>query len=249
MGKYAAPIRVLGGSALVALIIAFIFPTLRDGIADDRTRNGVLMQAVPFFAVFAAILLLYILLGYIVAYRFNGKIPKRTYSSIENTLVIGILAGVAMLFQSFNFVGYRYGFLLVLVSLLSFILWSHIVGRTMRADVQLPRFTAGQQIAGGIAFVAVVAVLSAVILQANIPTEPYGVRERVWNTYDAAEKAVVQEQALAEFNAVEIPFVILFSVIPAAVFFFFVREVAASLGSSTQRTQHPLTPASQSASA
>jgi uncharacterized membrane protein len=247
MGKYAAPVRILGGSALIALIIALVFPVIRDGISDERTRNGVLMQAVPFFAVFAAILLLYILLGYIIAYRFNGKVPNRTYKGVENTLVIGILVGVVLLFQPIDFVGYRYGFLLVLASLLAFILWSHVVGRIRRADLELSRFTTGQQIAGGVAFVVIAALLSGVILQANAPREPFGVRERVWNTYDEAEKAVVRDQALATFSNVEVPFVILFSLVPAALFFFIVREVVASLGRESQTASSPLTPQRSSA--
>ena len=235
MGKYAAPIRILGTSALVALVIAIIFPALRDGIADERTRNGVLMQAIPFFAIFAAILLLYILLGYLIAYRLNGKVPNRTYSGIETTMVLGILVGVVLLFQPIHFVGYRYGFLLVLGSLIGFMLWSHVVGRTMRADMNLPAFTPVHQIVGLIAFVVVAAALSGLILQANAPREPYGVRERVWNTYDDAEKAVVQEEALGQFNSVEVPFVIVFSLVPAAMFFFIVRELAASIAKSGMR--------------
>ncbi|MDX2160025.1 MAG: hypothetical protein SF162_01745 [bacterium] len=236
MRKYWGPVRVLAPVVIIAALFALIAPSITSGIADERVRNGVLIQALPFFGAFVAVLLTYILLIFLIALRFNGKIPNRTYSGVETVLIVGILGGVVLLFQPIHFVGYRYGFLLVLGALLSFIVWSHVIGRSAKADVRLPRFTGVQQAAGAAAFVVIAVLIAGLVINTNAPREPYGVRERVWNTYDDARKAEIAAAASSSFNTVEIPFVIAFSLVPAALFFFIVREAAASLGKSEEST-------------
>ncbi|MFN8531659.1 MAG: hypothetical protein U0670_23895 [Anaerolineae bacterium] len=230
--KYLNPIKYLGGSALIALVLAYVLPSLTVAIPNDRIRSGVLVQALPFFAAFVCILLTFILIIWLVAARFNGKIPHRTYSAIEMTLIVSILAGVVLLFQeipTLGFIAYRYAFLLVLGSLLSFLLWSHVVGRSAKADLRLPRFTTRQQIAGVVALVIVTGLMAAFVLNVNAPREPYGIRQRVWNSYDDARRAEIAATATADFNNVEAPFVVVLSMIPGVLFFFAVREAAASL--------------------
>jgi hypothetical protein len=50
----------------------------------------------------------------------------------ERVIIGGIVLGVVCMFQPWVFVGYKYGFLLVLFSTLAFIVWSHVTP----ADVQ-----------------------------------------------------------------------------------------------------------------
>jgi hypothetical protein len=222
--RYLNPIKWLGGIAVIAIAFGVIFPALRDAIPDERVRTGVLLQAVPFFAFFVAVLLTFILLIVLTARRYGGVVPRRTYNGIEWTLIAGIIGGVIFLFQSFSFVPYRYGFLLLLVSLLSFILWSHVPLRGAKTERGIIPFTSGAQIGGGIAALITVIVFTALIVTAAAPQPPYGVRERVWNSYDDARKAETAAAASVEFNTVEVPFVIVLSLFPAALAFFIVRE-------------------------
>lgn len=227
--RYLNPIKWLGGIAAIAVIFGIIFPFIRDAFPNERVRDGVLFQAIPFFAFFVAVLLIFILSIVLTARRFGGVVPRRTYNGIEWTLIAGIVFGVIFLFQPLSFVPYRYGFLLLLVSLLGFILWSHVPNRGVKADAGTPPFTAMQNGIGVIVGIIVVAVFAFLLLTATAPQAPYGVRERVWNSYDDARKADIAEAALAEFNTVEVPFAVIFSLFPAALFFFISREFAASM--------------------
>jgi hypothetical protein len=225
--KYIGPIKWLGGSAIVAFIIAVVFPAISNALLSEAARRAVLVNAIPFFAAFVGILLLFILLIFIVALRYNGKIPSRTYKGVEYVIMAGILFGVVCLFQPFSFVPYRYGFLLLLGSTLSFILWSHIVGGNVQLEAALPPLSARANVIGLIGAVVVVMLLTYSIVSVNQPKPPYGIRERVWNSYDDARKATVAAEALSNFNSVELPFLVVFSLLPAALMFFVVREVFA----------------------
>ncbi|MBZ0282259.1 MAG: hypothetical protein K8L97_16075 [Anaerolineae bacterium] len=225
--KYFGPIKWLGGIAIIAFAIALIFPVIGNALFSEALRRAVLINAVPFFAAFVGVLLLFILVIVLVAMRYNGKIPSRTYQSVEYVIMGGILFGVFCLFQPFSFVPYRYGFLLLLISTLSFILWSHVVGGNRKLDAALPPLSAKANIAGLIAGGLVIVVLMAAIISVNAPKPPYGVRERTYNSYSDERKAEVAVAATQEFNTVELPFMLIFNLFPAAVVFFVVREAFA----------------------
>ncbi|MBI1278771.1 MAG: hypothetical protein GC179_11645 [Anaerolineaceae bacterium] len=225
--KYFGPIKWLGGIALILFAFAIIFPIIGSAIFSEETRKGVFINAIPFFSAFIGILLLFILLIVLVARRYNGKVPARCHSAIERTLVIGILFGVFFLFQPFSIVPYRYGFLLLLVAILAFILWSHVVPAGARQTFVLPQLNGRQHLIGGIAALIVVVVMSAGIIGLNAPQEPYGIRDRVWKSYSDERKAEVAAAATGEFSTVETPFIILLSLFPAAVVYFAAREIGA----------------------
>lgn len=225
--KYIGPIKRLGGAAVIAFIIALVAPSITNALLSEEARKAVLVNAVPFFAAFVGILLLFILSIVLVARRYNGQIPPRTYQSIEYICMGGILFGVLCLFQSFSFIPYRYGFLLLLGSTLSFILWSHVVGGKASLTEELPPIGSRQNVIGLVAGIVVVAVLTYGAVSVNQPQPPYGVRERLWNSYDDARKAEITSQALAEFSSVELPFLVIFNLFPGAAVFFIVREVFA----------------------
>ncbi|MDZ4768524.1 MAG: hypothetical protein SGJ24_05305, partial [Chloroflexota bacterium] len=91
--RYAGPIRALGGIALVGIVIAVIFPALRDALIPAESQRAVLIQAVPFVAAFIAVLLLYILVIVLSARRLNGRISNRAHAPITWVLIVGIAAG------------------------------------------------------------------------------------------------------------------------------------------------------------
>ncbi len=225
--KYIGPIKWLGGIALGAFVFAILFPIIAGAVLSEEARKAVLINAIPFFAAFVGILLLFILLIVIVAKRYNNKIPTRCYQGVEYTIIAGILGGVIFLFQPLSFVPYRYGFLLLLASTLSFIVWSHVLPRSARTEANLPALGSKQHLAGGIAALVIIVVMTVGIMSINAPKPPYGLRERTFNSYDDARKAEVASAAISNFNSVEIPFLILFSLFPAAAVYFIVREVTA----------------------
>jgi hypothetical protein len=223
MRRYIGPIKWLGGIAIALFAFALVFAPLTGGLAEE-TRKSVLFSAVPFFATFVGVLLLFILLIVIVALRYNGKVPGRTYQGIEYTIIAGILFGIGCLFQPWSFVFYRYGFVLLLASLLSFILWSHIMPPRADYDARVSPLTSTQQIVGLAAGIVVVILLATSLMNLNGPKPPYGLRERVFNSYDDERKAQVAADAIQEFQSVETPFLILLSAFPAIIVYFVARE-------------------------
>jgi hypothetical protein len=224
MSKYVGPIKWLGGIAVLLFAFALVFDPLTQGLSEDA-RKSVLLHAVPFFATFVGILLLFILVIALVAIRFNGKVPGRSYQGIEYTIIAGILVGVVCLFQPWSFVPYRYGFLLLLGSTLSFILWSHVMPPRADFDAQFPALTNVQHVVGAVAGVIVVVLLMTSLINLNGPKPPYGLRDRVYNSYDDTRKAQVAADATQEFQSVEIPFLIFFSAFPGVLIYFVAREV------------------------
>src|SRR5262249_25659645 len=158
--------------------------------------------------------------------RFNGKVPGRTYRGIEYTIIVGILAGVICLFQPWSFIPYRYGFILLVVSTLSFILWSHIVPPRADFDSQVAPLTTTQHLVGAVAGVVVIVLLAGSLISMNSPKPPYGLRERVYNSYKDDRKAQVAADAIQQFQSVEVPFLIFFSAFPGMIIYFVAREVA-----------------------
>lgn len=307
--KYMKPIKRLGTAAIIAFIISLVFPLLTNALSEE-TRRSVLINAIPFFAAFVGVLLLFILLIFMVALRYNGHIPGRTYNSIEQVIIGAIPFSVICLFQPFSPVPYRYGFLLLLIATLSFILWSHVVPRMAKAqeqsyglssvqraiaiilgvlvglfmqadlikqlgavlansadaaalsfpfstfqqsiqpihglllllvallgyfvwnqlvnppvDERLPMLSTRSTLIGAAAGLLVVVLLVSSTASANAPQAPYGVRERVWNTYPDEKKAAIAEAATHDFSNVEVPFLIVLSLFPASIVLFLTREV------------------------
>lgn len=243
MSKYIGPIKWLGGIAVLLFAFALVFDPLTQGLSEDA-RKSVLLRAVPFFATFVGVLLLFILVIAIVAIRFNGKVPGRSYQGIEYTIIAGILVGVVCLFQPWSFVPYRYGFLLLLGSTLSFILWSHVMPPRADFDAQFPALTTAQHIIGAVAGVIVVVLLVTSLINLNGPKPPYGLRDRVYNSYDDTRKAQVAADATQEFQGVEIPFLIFFSAFPGVMIYFVAREVVG--GRRSQAEDHLAQPVAAS---
>ncbi|MDX1995578.1 MAG: hypothetical protein SF029_24555 [bacterium] len=241
MRRYWPFIKWLGGIALLAVAVGLLFPVVTSGV-DEATRNGVLFQAVPFIAFFIAVLLTFILLIIVTALRFNGKIAPRTYRPVETLIILGIGASVFALFQPFHFVGYKYGFTLLLVSTLLFIVWSHVVPASAKADLELPPFTLTHHLIAGVVAGVVFLVLASTAIGAARPEEPYGIRARLWNSYSDEQKAEIAAQATSDFN-IEMVFLIVYNLGPVLLIYFVVREFANAMLSGRREEAPPLRPA------
>jgi len=101
-------------------------PIIQSTATEEQMSRNVLLSALPFILIFAAIILGFIAVIVIVASVLNNQVAPRTHKIIEYCLIAGIVLGVFGMFQPWLFAAYRYGFLLLLFSTLGFILWSHI---------------------------------------------------------------------------------------------------------------------------
>ena len=121
--------------ALTLLVLGLLAgPFIQNRATQEQLDNNVLLSAIPFILIFVAIILFFITLIVLVATGLNNNIPARTYKIIETILIAGIVLGIIGMFQPWLFAAYKYGFLILLFSTLSFILWSHVTPR--REEIQ-----------------------------------------------------------------------------------------------------------------
>jgi heme/copper-type cytochrome/quinol oxidase subunit 2 len=114
-------------TAVVLLVLGyFAGPFIQSQYSEEELARNVLLNAIPFILVFVAILLFFISLIWFVASKLHHTISARYYRPIEYILIAGMVLGIVGMFQPWVFAFYKYGFTLLFVSLLSFILWSHI---------------------------------------------------------------------------------------------------------------------------
>lgn len=227
--KWVVPVIVL------MIVVGLVFPLLTSG-ASQETQDSVLYQAIPFVAFFWAILLTYILTIALLAIRFTGRLPVRTHRPIERLLMFGILFGIVSLFQPLAFPPFKYGFPVVLASLLGYILWTHIVPAGQNAPKPSP-FTRLHQGVAIFAAAVVLISLSYSAISANMPQSPFGYRERQWNSFTDEKRAEITDQLTSEFRNVEVPYLILVNLLPALLVYFVAREMTHSL--TTRKEEQP----------
>ena len=119
---------------LIVIVITLILgllagPFITARASPDQLAENVLLNAIPFILIFVSIILTLITLIVIVGSVLNNNISRRIHKVIESILIAGIVLGIFGMFQPWVFLAYRYGFILLLISTLGFILWSHITPR------------------------------------------------------------------------------------------------------------------------
>ena len=102
----------------------------------NQEEQKVTTQLLIFFPIFASIIVAFGFFIAFVARRLNHNISQRLFSMIEYILIGGILLGVVGLFQGWSLAGYGIGFHVLLVSVLGYVVWSHVTPRTRKTDTQ-----------------------------------------------------------------------------------------------------------------
>jgi uncharacterized membrane protein len=88
---------------------------------------------------------------------------------------------------------------------------------------------------GIVAAAVVMALIISSAIATSEPRAPYGIRERVWNTYDDARRAEIATAATSDFSQVEIPFLFVFSLIPGTLVYLLSRELVGERDPSPAR--------------
>ena len=112
---------------VVLLVLGFAANYFVQTLATpEQLAKNVLLSAIPFILIFIAIVLAYI--GFIIfmGSLLNGRIAPRTHQVIEIGAIVCIFAGILGIFQQWAIALYTLGFIVLLISTLFFILWSHI---------------------------------------------------------------------------------------------------------------------------
>ena len=120
------PFGLIIATAILLVLGSNIGPLIRSNFTEKERAANVFLEAIPFILVFVAIILAFITVISLVASVLNDNIPRRTHQIVERIIIFGIVGGVVGMFQPWWFLAYKFGFSVLLVSTLSFILWSHI---------------------------------------------------------------------------------------------------------------------------
>ena len=118
---------------VVTLVLGLVAgPAIKASTTEEQRATNVLLSAIPFILIFVAILLTFISLINMSASVLNDNIPSRVYRIIERLLIAGIVSGIFGMFQPWLLILYKIGFMVLLVSTLGFIWWSHIKPKGVR---------------------------------------------------------------------------------------------------------------------
>ena len=130
--------RVPKGLPIVAVVLVMLGivagPQIRSFFSEETLAKNVLLHAIPFILIFVAILLIYITIVWQVARTLHNTIPARIHRAIEAICMAGIVLGLVGMFQPWWFPAYRIGFLVLLMSTLAYILWSHVTPKEVRRE-------------------------------------------------------------------------------------------------------------------
>jgi hypothetical protein len=126
----------------IAIVVTFVLglvasPVIKALTTVKQRNTNVLLSALPFILIFVAILLVFIALINMSMSVLNDHISERVFLIIERILIGGIALGIFGMFQPWLMIFYKYGFILLLVSVLGFIWWSHIKPKRERRQKEL----------------------------------------------------------------------------------------------------------------
>jgi hypothetical protein len=126
------PAKLLVAAAVVLILSPFARPLLETLATKEQVSQNVLLSAIPFVLFFVAIVLAYMALIVFAGKLLSNRVSEVIYRIIEYALIVGIALGVLGMFQPWLFVLFKIGFFVLLLSTLSFILWSHVVLKRTR---------------------------------------------------------------------------------------------------------------------
>lgn len=114
-------------TALLLIVLgAAAYFIIQATATPEQMAQNVLLSALPFILIFVAIILLFATLILFTSARLSNNIAARPHMIIEVLAMLGIVLGILCIFQPWVFQLYSIGFIVLLISTLAFILWSHV---------------------------------------------------------------------------------------------------------------------------
>lgn len=229
MKRLIQPARRFAIAIILVLAFGGAFALYTNEGMSQEQRDEVLIKAIPFVAVFVSIVLVFIFVIVAIALTLHGRVPERSYRPIERLIIAGIVLGAIALFQGWKIFAYEYGFLLLLLSTLAFMIWSHVTPMSAGSSRLMPPLGQRAHVIGLIAGGLVWAALAVGLITDSYPSEPYGVRQQVWDLMmTEEERAATAEAAQSEHRTNQAPLFALISLLPAAIVYFATREAVST---------------------
>ncbi len=124
--------------AVVLVIVGVIAqPLIEQNTTVQQRTDNTILGGIGFILIFIGIIVAFIDLITYLATLLNHNVSERVYTPILNVLIAGIVLGVIGMFQPFMFVFYQVGFGMLFISLIGFMIWSHIVPKSAKRQVEL----------------------------------------------------------------------------------------------------------------
>ena len=138
------PRGLLIAIALTLILGLIAGPVINSAYTEEDLAQNVLLNAIPFILVFVAIILTFIALIVLVSSVLNNNISERAHKIVEYILMAGIILGIFSMFQPWVFPALKVGFIVLLISTLGFILWSHISPKVEFHDDEMDSLPASE---------------------------------------------------------------------------------------------------------
>ena len=126
------PVKLLVSAGVMLILSPVARPVIETLATKEKVSENVLLTSIPFVLFFVSLVLLYMALIVFAGKLLSNRVPEAAYRTIEYVLIAGIALGVLGMFQPWIFALYKVGFFVLLVSTLSFILWTHITLKRAR---------------------------------------------------------------------------------------------------------------------
>lgn len=126
------PAKLLVSAAVVLILSPIARPVIETLATKEQVSQNVLLSAIPFVLFFVAMVLVYMALIVFAGKLLSNRVSEVVYRIIEYVLIAGIALGVLGMFQPWLFVLFKISFFVLLLSTLSFILWSHVLLKRAR---------------------------------------------------------------------------------------------------------------------
>jgi hypothetical protein len=126
------PAKLLVSATVVLILSPIARPVIETLATKEQVSQNVLLSAIPFVLFFVAIVLVYMALIVFAGKLLSNRVSEVVYRIIEYVLIAGIALGVLGMFQPWLFVLFKISFFVLLLSTLSFILWSHVLLKRAR---------------------------------------------------------------------------------------------------------------------
>ena len=137
INKKVRPPYVLPIVSIVLVLLGYLYGKFILINIPEQTRiDNVIVIAVPFICYFVAIILVYIFLINVISQILNHKISPKVYKPLNFIFIAGIIGGIILMLQPFTIVLFKISFMVVLVSLLLFMVWSHVTPAAILEDVE-----------------------------------------------------------------------------------------------------------------
>jgi hypothetical protein len=114
---------------LSRVLPSMVSPTVADIIGFITTFGTILLGGAFFLAFVAA--------------NVNGKIPRRVHTIVELVIIFFLVVGIVCMFQPLSIDIYGTGFNVLMYSLLSFMVWSHLIPKQPGQEAEEAEAAAG----------------------------------------------------------------------------------------------------------